>query len=554
MAAFRRGRHGGLVKVGPYEVLSELGRGGMGAVYRVRAVDGHEHALKVLFKMDAAAVTRFERERRLLASLGEKTGFVGLLEAGTTPEGLLWLLMPLVPGGTLRQKLLAGPLGVEETIALGARLATALGHAHERGIVHRDMKPENVLFTASGEALIADLGLAKHFDRSTPGARQSVALTADGTFKGTAGYAAPEQLSDAARAGPPADVFALGAMLYECLAGKPAFRGNTVFEVLTSIGSGKVEPLRGEAPPWLERVLIRALAPGPGARFRDGAELAGALRGGGKRRAPLLVAIAGVVVAGAAVSLVAFRPLAGGFHGPPTAPGPTAPGSTAKELDETARRKIEKGDLEGAIADCSRAIELEPGLARAWSDRGRARSRTRQMDQQDRAVADCSRAIELDPTLAEAWCYRGLARFFKGQNEAAIAEFTRAIELDPRLAAAFDGRGVALTHDDKLDEAERDLARALELDPRNGHTWSHRAIVMLKRGDMDRAIADCSRAVELDPSMYRAWCNLGFAREKKGDVEGAVQAFERALALVVPGGEEAEKFRGYIERARAGAR
>jgi serine/threonine protein kinase len=168
------------VKVGPYEVLSELGRGGMGAVYRVRAFDGQEHALKVLFRSDADALTRFDRERRLLASLGEKTGFVGLLGAGTTPEGSFWLLMPLVPGGTLRTKLLGGPLGVEETIALGERLATALGQAHERGIVHRDMKPENVLFTASREPLIADLGLAKHFDRSTPGARQSVALTADG--------------------------------------------------------------------------------------------------------------------------------------------------------------------------------------------------------------------------------------------------------------------------------------------------------------------------------------------------------------------------------------
>ncbi len=152
------------MRIGPYEVLGELGRGGMGVVFRARGPGGGEVALKLLARADGAAFARFDRERRLLASLGEEEGFVGLLDAGTAREGA-WLVMPLVPGGTLADRLEAGPLGVEETVALGTQLARALGAAHARGIVHRDVKPENILFAASGRPLVADLGIAKHFDR-----------------------------------------------------------------------------------------------------------------------------------------------------------------------------------------------------------------------------------------------------------------------------------------------------------------------------------------------------------------------------------------------------
>jgi serine/threonine protein kinase len=267
------------MKIGPYEVLGELGRGGLGIVYRVRTPDGSEAALKVLQRVDPERLARFERERRLLASLGEEEGFVGLLDSGVSAE-TAWLVMPYVPGGTLRQRLDRGALGVEETIALGLELARALGAAHERGIVHRDVKPENVLFTAEGRPLVADLGLAKHFDPAASGASQSVQLTARGAFKGTAGYMAPEQLDDAATVGPPADVFALGAMLYACLAGRPAFAGQTVLEALAKVSSGTVEPIaRAEVPPWLEAVVLRALARDPSERYGNGATFARALRG-----------------------------------------------------------------------------------------------------------------------------------------------------------------------------------------------------------------------------------------------------------------------------------
>src|SRR5581483_6434936 len=136
------------MQLGPYEILGELGRGGMGAVYKARTADGRILALKLMLKPGShAAAQRFDRERRLLEGLGEAEGFVPLLDAGLSPRGP-YIVMPFLPGGTLRDVIRRGPLAIEAAAALGEQLAHALGQAHAIGIVHRDLKPENVLFTA----------------------------------------------------------------------------------------------------------------------------------------------------------------------------------------------------------------------------------------------------------------------------------------------------------------------------------------------------------------------------------------------------------------------
>ncbi len=252
------------MRVGPYEVLEEVGRGGMGAVFRARGPTG-EVAVKLLLKADPERLARFERERRLIGLFTARDGFVALLDAGDSEHGP-YVVMPFVPGGTLRARLARGPLGRDTTRALGEELAAALARAHERGIVHRDLKPENILFAADGRPLIADLGLAKHFDRSVDGASQSASLSTGGVVRGTFGYMAPEQVADSKSVGPPADVFALGAILYECLAGKPAFVGSTFVELLVAIRAGRFVPLRvagAVLPHALAGFIERALAPCP---------------------------------------------------------------------------------------------------------------------------------------------------------------------------------------------------------------------------------------------------------------------------------------------------
>jgi hypothetical protein len=273
------------VDLGRYRDLTLVGKGGSGSVFRARAPDGSAVAIKLLAGTDAERRARFDRERRLLAAFGEAEGFVPLVDFETGRDAH-FLVMPFLPGGTLRSRLERGVLEPEAAVALGRALATALGCAHERGIVHRDLKPENVLFTADGRPLIADLGLAKHFDRAADGGSQSVSLSVETGWRGTAGYMSPEQIGEPKHVGPPADVFALGAILYECLAGRPAFPGETLLDVVAKVCHGTVEPLARlapGAPSWLVAVVERALSTSPEERFQDGHELAHALA---TRRAP----------------------------------------------------------------------------------------------------------------------------------------------------------------------------------------------------------------------------------------------------------------------------
>ena len=521
------------MRIGPYEVLGELGRGGMGIVYRVQAPDGREAALKVLARTEPQAFARFERERRLLASLGEAEGFVGLLDAGSSPEGV-WLVMRFVPGGTLRSRLERGALGVAETVALGIELARALGAAHERGIVHRDVKPENVLFSAGGRALLSDLGLAKHFDPLAQGASQSVHLTRSGVLTGTAGYMAPEQIEDARSAGPAADVFALGAVLYECLAGRPAFEGATALELMVSVTSGRLAPIgQPDVPAWLERVVRRALARSPGERFPDGARLAQALAHGAEARkaAPrrsLLPLVLGAVAGGGLLAAVALA-LERSWRLPETRPpGPQRAALSASELLDRAAQKLAANDFDGASADATKAIELEPGLALAWRVRGHVRGCKGDFDG---TIADETRAIELDPRFALAWSDRAGGHGGKREWKEEIADATRALELDPRLASAWTERGAARSESGDLEGAVADASKAIELDPRLGTAWANRGVARSIKGDHEGAMADLTTGLELDPALVSAWLFRASVRCQQRDWDGAIEDFDRAIEL-----------------------
>jgi hypothetical protein len=262
-------------RLGPYEIVAALGAGGMGEVYRARDPRlGREVAIKVLHARvanDAAGHQRFEREARAVASLSHPN-IVALFDVGAE-HGVAYVVTELLHGRTLR-----GHLGervpVRRALAWAAEIALGLAAAHERGIVHRDLKPENVFVTDDGRLKILDFGLAQ-VEAPRASAGSATTLTETGTFMGTVGYAAPEQVSgDGATAR--SDIFALGTMLHEMLAGRHPFSRETAVETLTAVLREESPPLPPDAgvPPAVERVIERCLQKRPADRPASAGDLA----------------------------------------------------------------------------------------------------------------------------------------------------------------------------------------------------------------------------------------------------------------------------------------
>ena len=218
-------------RVGPYRILKELGRGGMGAVYEAATPNGQRVALKVLLQGGSALPaqrTRFEREARALAKVSHPN-VVRLLDIGEH-RGLPYMVLELHSGGTLADELRAGPLTPAAALELGLQLAAGVSAAHAQGVLHRDLKPDNVLME-DGRALITDFGLAKDCRREGETQR----LTRSGVFLGSPGYWAPEQArGDPGAVGPATDVYGLGATLYAALACRPPIEGEGIFEIVTT--------------------------------------------------------------------------------------------------------------------------------------------------------------------------------------------------------------------------------------------------------------------------------------------------------------------------------
>ncbi len=267
-------------RLGPYEILSPIGAGGMGEVYRARDTKlGRDVALKFLpeaFAQDAERMARFKREAQMLASLNHPNiaAIYGFEDSGERPA----LVMELVDGPTLADRIARGQIPLDDALPIARQIAEGLEYAHESGIVHRDLKPANVKVTPQGGAKILDFGLAKALSPqdSSSGLNQSnsptltVAATHAGTILGTAAYMSPEQ----ARGRPVdrrADIWAFGCVLFEMLSGQKAFEGETVSETLAAVI--KDEPdwskLPAAAPGRIQTLVRRCLVKDPKQRLRD---------------------------------------------------------------------------------------------------------------------------------------------------------------------------------------------------------------------------------------------------------------------------------------------
>jgi serine/threonine-protein kinase len=260
-------------RIGCYRVEDRIGRGSAGEVFRALDPEGHPVALKLLHRRWRGP--RYIRELELLERTSAFPGVVSLLDAGSSPRGP-YLVLELAAGGSLRTHLKArGKLPWQEALGLIGEVAANLDRLHAEGIVHRDLKPENVLLAADGKPLISDFGLAKDLTE------KDGELTSAGAALGTIGYMAPELLvGKRERLGPWTDVFALGAVLHELMAGTLPFSGKTLNEAARAIRQDSVRAVPG-VPAAVNGVVRRALAKSADERFARGGDLAAAISGVG---------------------------------------------------------------------------------------------------------------------------------------------------------------------------------------------------------------------------------------------------------------------------------
>ncbi len=341
-----------------YDVEAVLGRGGMGIVYKARHLRLNRAVALKMMQAGAYAGAhdraRFEREAEVVASL-HHPNIVAVHDVGEH-EGCPFFTMELLEGGSLAQALLGAPQPARQSAALVLTLAEAVQVAQQAGIVHRDLKPGNILLTAEGMPKIADFGLARHF-------KSEAALTLSGTPIGTPSYMAPEQvIGNSGAIGPATDIYALGALLYEMLTGRPPFRGETASETERQVLNHEpVSPARlnPKVPRDLETICLKCLNKEPARRYASAAALADDLRRFGEGR-PILARPVGLIeriwrwcrrnpteaaLVATALALVTLA-LGGGFW---------LERQQAERREETARRegqqsKAAEGALEQAAA------------------------------------------------------------------------------------------------------------------------------------------------------------------------------------------------------------
>ena len=576
------------MQIGPYSVLGEVARGGHGVVYRAQDAQGQVVALKLLLghrAQNPRARQRFQAEVNALARL-RHPGVVPIVGAGEY-EGAPWLALEFVEGESLADCLRRGPLPIHRALDVGQQLAQALSYVHGCGVLHRDLKPDNVLLRG-GQALLTDFGLV--LDQEHAESR----ITATGAIQGTPGYWAPEQAQgQLLEHGPATDVYGLGAVLYACLTGQAPVQANSLQEFLQAVGFASTPPpqrLRPEVPRWLSELCLRCLAVDPAQRPASADEVARALvQAGGKISVAgggaggwrawgvglcvLASALAGVLVWGGlasdappgdGVAAKSRAPLEAAPLEPtdapadPEAPTPESSAQPARdpeaptpESSAPSTRLVEDylasagehsraGRFDAALALYDRALELDPNSARAYVNRGLTRMALERFAE---GLADFDRALQLQANLAGAYAGRGVCKAALGRRLEALEDFDRALELDPQDSHSLGAKGESLASLGRDAEAVEAFDRAVALDPNNTGWLRRRAYSRLSLGRNAGALEDCERAVALDPTQPNAYAIRGQAKARLQRYREAIEDFDRALQLGLRGATEAHVHR-----------
>ncbi|KAF0245660.1 MAG: WD40 repeat-containing, partial [Planctomycetota bacterium] len=525
---------------GEYRILRELGRGGMGVVYR--ALDpklGREVALKVLLAGSDATATdieRFRREAAVLARLGSHPGLIPVHDIGHT-DGKMWFTMEYVEGRSLRQRVLEeGPLPPREAAQVAADVAGALEHAHRAGVVHRDVKPHNILLGAGNRTVLGDFGLA----RDAAGA--AAGLTASGEVFGTPQYMSPEQAAGRGRHATAAtDVWSLGATLYETLTGHPPFAGSTLAEVAKAVIDQEPAPpsrLRTGLHADLETICLKAMRKSPAARYASAGEMEADLKrwlagepilarpvGAGerflsavRRRPAVSFAAAASLLVLAVVGLVLAV--------------------QARRGSEDARKRFEEAaerDRRAEVALREGVTAFEQGDA-AWVAGEDQRAWPLIFRAEERLAA----AASIAPENAEAHYQLGRVHRWRARVPQALAELEKAIALNQKHALAWFEHGDILQEQlwRRVLSSRRDMGNS-SASVRGPERLGLERLEMTKLRELtpeesalrDRAVADFTRVLELGVAAEKAALGRAMMAHLALRFEDAIVEMDRCIAL-----------------------
>ena len=526
-------------RIAHYAILGELGRGGMGVVYR-----GYDTKLRrsVAVKMildptraGTDVVQRLSIEASAAARI-EHPNIVRVHEVGEH-EGKPFIVMELIRGRSFEAELRQGKTTPERAAEVLRDVARALDQAHQAGIIHRDVKPENILVDEQGKPHLMDFGLARE---STTTER----LTVAGSVLGTPGYMSPEQAGGVLEAqGPLTDVYGLGAVLYRALAGRPVFEGASLNAILVKILQQSPEPLTRidpSVPRDLETIALRCLAKESERRYASAGAVADELDRflrhepivarpiGGLERLGLWVRRnRALAVALGLVGVALAAALAIGLYSVKTRAA-DARAIEKLELIRSGGEKKAAGDQDGAIAAFTSAIALDPQDAAVYSSRAALYQARRSWDL---AIADVRSITAIVPRDPHAWAFLGDLERQKSDWKEAVSAYDRAVALDPLLVAARRWRGFAKLQEGDADGALDDLGKAAELEPRSALTFIYMGDAHVKKKDDAAAKSDFTQAIDLDPRNPDPWYRRGNALMRAKAWAFAISDFSRAIEL-----------------------
>ena len=485
----------GTMTAGKYRILEEIGRGGMGVVYKAEDIKlNRPVALKFLppqWTADPEARERFILEARAASAL-DHPNICTVYEIGETEDKQLFIAMACYEGESLREKIQRGLLRSDKAIEIAVQVARGMAKAHQKGIVHRDIKPANILITEGGVVKIVDFGLAKLAGRAR--------LTKEGSTVGTAAYMSPEQVK-----GEPVDqrtdIWSLGVVLYEMVEGRLPFKGEFEQSLAHSILTSEPEPatkINKDLPPGLEQVILKCLMKNPAGRYLSMDELADDLNAVAEGFKPLNAKpgpfrgrILGVKKAYIFTGLAFLAVLASVW----LLMGRSAPGRAADSIVVLPLEKrpptVSTGAKASPKAEANEYFERGMLFLKAQFDLPKARTML-------------EKALEFDPKFAEARAWYG---------------FTFVLEIDSGFAN--DSRW--------LYRAEKELRRALLDDPNSAHTHSSLAALYLYQGRKDLAFEEAKKGLALDPNEWDSKIWLSNCHVLNGDYVSAKNLLRQAL-------------------------